>query len=82
MFHNLSNYICSYLYEQIHEQSYIKNSERDMSTVIAPKKRTPKETSKPQSMIKKMLEDKEAIVSYFRGELTLKELDARGIKLG
>ncbi|WP_169705254.1 hypothetical protein [Runella slithyformis] len=53
-----------------------------MSTVIAPKKRTPKETSKPQSMIKKMLEDKEAIVSYFRGELTLKELDARGIKLG
>lgn len=52
-----------------------------MKTIEAPKTSTFKKGSKQSSMASKMLDNKKAIFSYFRDEITIEELNAKGIKL-
>lgn len=41
----------------------------------------PTKESKKNPIIQKMLDDKNSITAYFRGEITLQELHSKGIKL-
>lgn len=52
-----------------------------MKTIEAPKTSTFKKGSRQSNMASKMLDNKEAIFAYFRGEITIHELNAKGIKL-
>ncbi|AEI49184.1 hypothetical protein [Runella slithyformis] len=51
-----------------------------MKAVPTPKKITSARGNAP--FIKDMVDDKKIIFAYFRGEISIDELNARGIKLG
>ncbi len=54
-----------------------------MEAVTTPKKEA---SAKPKisynEIVRNMVEDKNAVFAYFRGEITIHDLNARGIKLG